>query len=66
MLFWWQKVKTQLASALGDASDEELDDMVLSVLKVELPLDSSDSSDSDDDDDGNERRIPARCVPPRV
>jgi len=60
MLFWWQKVKTQLASALGDASDEELDDMVLSVLKVELPLDSSDSSDSDDDDE--EAPAPRRRV----
>jgi len=58
MLFWWQKVKTKLALSLSEAADEELDDMVLSILNVQLPPGSS----SDSEDNSEEALAPRRRV----
>ena len=37
MEYWWSKVKVQFDTTLLRATDRELDDMVLSILSVELP-----------------------------
>ena len=62
MEFWWQKVKVQLDKTLMAASDEELDDMVLSLLGVDLPYDS----DYDDDHEDELAPAPRRRVAARL
>ena len=50
MEFWWQRVKLAFESDLTQVSEEQLDDIVLSLLAVDLPVDSKYAGEHEDDE----------------
>ena len=50
MEFWWQRVKVALESDLTQVSEEQLDDIVLSLLAVDLAVDSKYADEHEDDE----------------